>query len=86
MKTVSISDAKKRLSELAREVEKGETIIVTRDGRPIFDLVPHKARGGLDLAAGQAYLASRGITHAVGYIADDFDDPLPEDFLLKPLP
>ncbi|WHO74816.1 type II toxin-antitoxin system Phd/YefM family antitoxin [Rhizobium sp. BT03] len=86
MKTVSIRDAKNRLTELAREVEEGETIVVTRNGRPVFDLVPHRKRGGLDLEAGQAYLRARGITNPVPFIADDFDDPLPEDFLLKPLP
>jgi prevent-host-death family protein len=86
MKTVSISDAKKRLTELAREVEQGETVVVTRYGRPVFDLVPHKSRGGINLAAGQAYLETRGIKNAVGFIADDFDNPLPEDFLLRPLP
>jgi prevent-host-death family protein len=86
MKTVSIRDAKNRLTELAREVEEGETIVVTRNGRPVFDLVPHQKRGGLNLEAGQAYLRARGITNPVPFIADDFDDPLPEDFLLKPLP
>ena len=86
MKTVSIRDAKNRLTELAREVEAGETIVVTRNGRPVFDLVPHRKRGGLDFAAGEAYLAARGITNPVPFIADDFDAPLPEDFLLRPLP
>ena len=62
MKIVSIRDAKKRLTELAREVEGGETIVVTRNGRPVFDLVPHQKRGGLNLEAGQAYLRSKGIT------------------------
>lgn len=86
MKTVSIRDAKNRLTELAREVENGETVVVTRNGRPVFDLVPHKPRGGLNLEAGQAYLRSKGITNPVPFIADDFDDPLPEDFLFRPLP
>ncbi len=86
MKTLSIRDAKNRLAELAREVEQGEIIVVTRNGRPVFDLVPHRARGGLDLSAGQAYLAAKGISNPVPYIAEDFDAPLPEDFLLQPLP
>jgi prevent-host-death family protein len=47
MKMVSIRDAKNRLLQLAREVEQGETIVVTRNGRPVFELVPHKKRGGL---------------------------------------
>jgi len=86
MKTVSIRDAKNRLTELARDVENGETIVVTRNGRPVFDLVPHSERGGLDLAAGDAYLRSKGIKKPVPFIADDFDAPLPEDFLLHKLP
>ncbi|ARQ11100.1 type II toxin-antitoxin system antitoxin Phd/YefM family protein [Rhizobium etli] len=42
VKTVSIRGAKNRLTELAREVEAGETVVVTRNGRPVFDLVPHQ--------------------------------------------
>lgn len=86
MKTVSIRDAKNRLTELARVVEEGETIVVTRNGRPVFDLVPHKRQGGLNFAAGEAYLRSKGIKNPVPFIADDFDAPLAEDFLLHPLP
>ncbi|WP_440411531.1 type II toxin-antitoxin system Phd/YefM family antitoxin [Neorhizobium petrolearium] len=86
MKTVSIRDAKNRLTELAREVEQGETVTVTRNGKPVFDIVPHRKRGGINWEAGQAYLRARGITNPVPYIAEDFDDPLPEDFLIKPLP
>lgn len=86
MKFVSIEDAQNSLQALAQEVEAGETVIVTRDGHPICKMVPHKRRGGIDFAAGQAYLAAKGITNPVPYIAEDFDDPLPEDFLLRPLP
>ncbi len=83
MKTVSIRDTKNRLTELAREVEAGKTIGVTRNGRPVFDLVPHRARGGLDLDAGRAFLKSNDISHPVAFISDDFDAPLPEDILLN---
>jgi prevent-host-death family protein len=86
MTTVSIKDAKNRLTELARRVEKGETIVVTRNGKPVFDLVPHKKKGGVNLEAGWAYLRSKGYANPVPYIAEDFDDPLPEDFLIRPLP
>ena len=40
----------------------------------------------LDMEAGQRYLDSIGVKDPFPYIADDFDDPLPEDFLLRPLP
>lgn len=86
MPTVSMKQAKDQLTALARLVEKGETVTVTRNGKPILDLVPYRKKGGVNLAAGQAYLRERGITNPFPYIADDFDEPLPEDFLLRPLP
>lgn len=86
MTTVSIKDAKNRLTELARQVEAGETVVVTRNGKPAFDMVPHKPKGGLDLEAGRKFLQERGIKEFFSYVAEDFDDPLPEDFLLRPLP
>ena len=86
MTTVSMREAKNRLTELARLVEAGERITVTRHGKPAFDLVPHERKGGVDFASGEAYLRSKGIEGHLFWIADDFDDPLPEDFLLQPLP
>jgi prevent-host-death family protein len=86
MASVSIRDAKNRLTELARRVEQGETVVVTRNGRPVLDLVPHRSRGALDLTAIDRFKAKHGLTRIVGAIPDDFDDPLPENFLLRPLP
>lgn len=96
MKTVSLQEATRDLETLARAVEQGEVVTVTRDGKPVLDLVPHAGaveaeeekpgKGGIDWEAGEAYLRSRGIVRGPGFIADDFDDPLPEDFLLRPLP
>jgi prevent-host-death family protein len=86
MATVTMRDAKNRLPELARRVEQGEEVVITRNGRPVVDLVPHRRSGGLDLEAGEAYLRANGIERAVGFVPDDFDAPLPEDFLLRPLP
>ena len=86
MTTISIKEAKNRLSELGRKVEKGETVTVTRNGKPVFDLVPHKAHGGTNWDAGDAFLKSRGVDRIASWISPDFDDPLPEDFLITPLP
>lgn len=36
--TVSIAEAKNRLTELIRAVESGENIIITRHGRPVAQL------------------------------------------------
>ncbi len=85
MLTVSIKEAKDRLTALARLVEKGETVVVTRNDKPVFDLVPHRAKA-LRLEAGEEFLKVRGVKEIFPYVAGDFDEPLPEDFLLKPLP
>jgi prevent-host-death family protein len=85
MPTVSIKEAKNRLTALARLVEKGETVVVTRNGEPAFDMVPHRATA-LRLQAGAKFLKSRGVKEIFPYMANDFDEPLAEDFLLKPLP
>jgi prevent-host-death family protein len=86
VKTVTMRAAKNRLTELARTVEQGETVVVTRNGRPVIDLVPHRESGGLDLEAGKAFLRGKGIKSPVPFMADDFDAPLAEDALLRPLP
>lgn len=83
---MSIKQAKDRFAALARRAEAGETIVITRHGTPIADIVPHKKKGGVDFEAGKRFLESRGIKDPFPYVAEDFDDPLPEDFLLRPLP
>ncbi|ATQ69464.1 MULTISPECIES: type II toxin-antitoxin system Phd/YefM family antitoxin [Methylosinus] len=86
MTTVTIQDAQERLAELTRRVEEaGEKVVVTRDGRPVVDLVPHRETHGLNLDAGRSLLKARGIAAPAPFIADDFDEPLPEDILLRPL-
>ena len=85
MTTVSIKEAKNRFTELGRMAEAGETVVVTRNGKPAFEIGPHRATGGLNLAAIAEYKKKHGIDTIVEFVADDFDDPLPEDFLLKPL-
>jgi prevent-host-death family protein len=86
MLIVSIREAKNRLTALARQVEGGEIIVVTRNGRPVFDLVPHRRRTGLRLEAIDEFKKAHGIVSIAPFIADDFDDPLAEDFLIQPLP
>ncbi len=84
---VSIKEAKTKLTALARRVEAGERVVVTRNGKPAFDMVPHAPRdGGLELASGRRFLTSLGVASVFSYVAPDFDDPLPEDFLVTPQP
>jgi len=85
MTTVSISEARNRLAALGRRAEKGEKIVATRNGKPVFDLVPHQTQAGLRLEAIDEFKKKYGIDEIFGRVADDFDEPLPEDFLLQPL-
>ncbi len=83
--TISIKDAKNRLTALARLVERGETIVVTRNGKPVLDLVPHREKEGLRLEAIEAFKEKYAVKEIFSAVADDFDEPLAEDLLLKPL-
>ncbi|HTQ15345.1 MAG TPA: type II toxin-antitoxin system prevent-host-death family antitoxin [Rhizomicrobium sp.] len=87
MTTVSIKEAKNRFTELVRLAEKGETVTITRNGTRVAELTaPKKKKGGIDWEAADRFLAERGVDRLFTYIAPDFDDPLPEDFLITPLP
>ena len=84
MTTVTMKQAKDQLTALARLVEKGETVTVTRNGKPVLDLVPHRKKGGVDREGLADDKRAHGIDRFFGEIPPDFDDPLPEDFLLRP--
>ena len=86
MTRIPIKEAKDRLTELARRVEAGETITVTRNGRPVVDIVPHQKRRTLDLEAVERFKTRHKLKSIVARISDDFDAPLAEDFLFRPLP
>jgi prevent-host-death family protein len=80
---VSVKDGKDQFSNLVHRAEAGETIVVTRHGKAVADLVPHVAKkGGINWEALEAYKKKHGLEEIVTYIAPDFDDPLPEDFLI----
>ena len=84
LKVFSIRDAKTHLTALARRVEQGEVIVVTRNGKPIIDLVPHKENSATRDEAVEAFKRKHAIERIVAFVADDFDAQLPEDFLTGP--
>jgi prevent-host-death family protein len=91
MASVNTTEASSRLEELVRKAENGEVTTITRDGQPVADLVPHKdenkkRKGGIDWEAGERFLHEHGVDRLVTWVSPDFDDPLPEDFLITPLP
>lgn len=69
MKSVTIHEAKTHLSQLLREVEAGETIVVARGRTPVAQLVPFQ--GGRRRFDGAPGLVLR--------MDEEFDEPL-DDF------
>lgn len=69
MRSVTVHQAKTHLSQLLREVEAGETIVVARGATPIAQLVPYQH--------GRRRLG--GLPGLVVRMDQDFDEPL-EDF------
>ena len=57
MREVRFSDAKAHLSELLSEVERGETLVITRHGRAIARLVPEGNQRRADVLSTMERLA-----------------------------
>lgn len=74
---VNVLEAKTQLSRLLDRAEAGEEVIIARAGRPVVRLVPITA-GALDAPRVLGALKGKG------WIADDFDAPLGDGFLLTP--
>jgi len=66
MKSVGSDEARTHFSRLLGRAEKGESITITRRGRPIARLIPAPPREGVDvhrvIAAFQAYSRRQGRT------------------------
>lgn len=69
MTIVGVHEAKTHLSQLLRRVAGGEEIEIHSNGRPVARLVPVPPAGRRPL----------GIDEGQIRIAEDFDDPLPDD-------
>lgn len=92
-KVVTIEEARETLAELAEAIGAGESVVVTKDGVPVFDLVPHAAeavepaeepkKGGINWQALEDYKKKHGIDQIVTWIADDFDAPMTDEEFLE---
>jgi prevent-host-death family protein len=74
MEEVNIHEAKTHLSRLLRKVAAGEEVLISRAGKPVARLVP--------LAEPQRP-RELGRDRGRIWIADDFDAPMPDDFLAE---
>jgi prevent-host-death family protein len=73
--TFNIFEAKTQLSKLIEMVERGEEVIIARAGKPVARLTqiePKKRPIRFGLLKGRIH------------VSNDFDDYLPEDFLITP--
>lgn len=70
--TLNLYEAKTSLSQLVDRAANGEEIIIAKSGKPLAKLVPFVRPRIPRKSGGWEGLVT---------IADDFDDPLPEDML-----
>jgi prevent-host-death family protein len=70
VRTVNIEVAALHLSRLVERVAAGEEIIITDGGAPVVRLLPFEHR---------RQPRKPGLPKGKIWIADDFDDPLPEE-------
>lgn len=69
MQEVNIQEAQAQLPLLLTQVETGEEIVITRNGKPVARLVGCRPRGKRQFGAWEGRIA----------VNDSFFDPLPED-------
>ncbi len=71
---VSLYEAKTHLSELVEQAAQGREIVITKSGKPKARLVPLAPKD-------TRHLRKYGLGKGRGWIADDFDAPLPPEVL-----
>jgi prevent-host-death family protein len=74
MTEVNIHEAKTHLSRLLSRVAAGEEVVISRAGRPVAKLVPIGRRRTRPIL---------GRDRGKGWIAEDFDAPLPPQILAQ---
>jgi len=70
---VNIHEAKTHLSRLLQKVAAGEEVTIARAGVPVARLIPIEPK--------PMKIRPLGMDRGRIWIADDFDDPLPDDLL-----
>lgn len=67
-KQIGAFAAKTHLSKILERVDRGQVYVITKRGRPVAELRPIAAPGGLRF----------GMDAGKIVMSDDFDDPLPD--------
>ena len=86
MTKISFRGARNRLTAFAHGVEQGEAIAITGDGNggPIIAPVPIGSNVDASLEAIDAFKREYNVEQLVALVAEDFDAPIPDDFLIGP--
>ena len=74
MQTVNIYDAKTQLSKLVDLASSGTDVVIARAGKPVARLTSLKE---------EKRPLVFGLLEGEGWIADDFDAPLPDEILAE---
>ena len=81
VKTMTATEASRHFSDLLDAVERGETITIVRDSRPVAEIGPAHRRAGADLRAALADVSppdeafSRDIAEAIALLNSEVGDP-----------
>ena len=73
MTTVNMHEAKSQLSKLVDLAHQGEDVIIARNGKPTARIVPIETE--------EKKLRPIGLDSGKMVMHDDFDEPLPEEFM-----
>lgn len=71
MRHASVGEAKAHFSALIKRAEAGEEVVVTRSGMAVARIVPIRPEKERSFANDEG----------LGFVADDFDAPLPAEML-----
>jgi prevent-host-death family protein len=72
---MSIREAKAKFSQAIAAALRGESVVVTRFGKPVAQIGPPPKARALDFSKADAYLESRGLGQIQLNLPDEFDDP-----------
>lgn len=73
MTTVNIHEAKTHFSKLIERIQRGEEVVIAKAGVPVARLTPY--------TPDKPKIRPPGSMKGQGWIADDFDAPLPDDLI-----
>lgn len=75
MSIVNISEARRQFSRLVDQAAAGKEVVISRNGKPVARLVGIQKK--------QKRMIGFGALKGKGWIADDFDAPLPDEILVQ---